>query len=66
MSTKASGNKNISRRKGNLLLLKMPKITELEKKKKKVKKRKGDEWEINPNSDHPVHEKYTKQEPWKE
>ncbi len=44
----------------------MPDINELEKKKKKLKRKKGDEWEIDANSDHPVHEKYTKQEPWKE
>lgn len=34
--------------------------------KKKKKKTKGDEWEIDPDSDHPVHEKYTKEEPVKE
>ncbi len=33
--------------------------------KKKKKKRKEDEWEID-NSDHPIHEKYTKEEPVKE
>jgi len=33
--------------------------------KKKKKKRKGDEWEID-DSDHPVHEKYTEEEPVKE
>lgn len=35
-------------------------------KKKKLKKKKVDEWEHDPNSDYPVHEKYTKEEPWKE
>ena len=35
------------------------------KKKRKPKKR-GDESEIDPGSDHPVHEKYTKEEPTKE
>jgi hypothetical protein len=35
------------------------------KKDKKKKKRKGDEWEITEDSDHPVHEKYTKEEPIK-
>ena len=29
------------------------------KKEKKKKKRKGDEWEIDEDSDYPVHEKYT-------
>lgn len=36
----------------------------LDKYKKKRKKRE-DEWEID-DSDHPVHEKYTKEEPVKE
>lgn len=36
------------------------------KDKKKKKKRKGDEWEIDEGSDHPVHEKYTEMEPVKE
>lgn len=66
MSTKASGNKNISRRKGNLLLPKMSDINELLKRKKKLKKRKGDEWEIDTDSDYPVHEKYTKEGAWKD
>ncbi|MDO8511257.1 MAG: hypothetical protein Q7S55_03765 [Nanoarchaeota archaeon] len=35
-------------------------------KKKKRKKKKEDEWEIDSESDHPVHEKYTKEEPVKE
>lgn len=39
---------------------------EEELKKKLKKKRKGDEWEVDPNSDFPVHEKYTKEEPVKE
>ncbi|MBU0469948.1 MAG: hypothetical protein KKA62_05165 [Nanoarchaeota archaeon] len=34
-------------------------------KKKSKKKEKGDEWEID-SSDHPVHEKYTQEEPVKE
>jgi len=33
--------------------------------KKKKKKTKEDEWEID-DSDHPVHERYTKEEPVKE
>ncbi len=37
----------------------------LEKYRKK-KKKKEDEWEIDLESDHPVHEKYTKEEPVKE
>ena len=37
----------------------------LEKYRKK-KKKKEDEWEIDSGSDHPVHEKYTKEEPVKE
>ncbi len=45
---------------------KMPEITELLKKRKKLRKRKSDKWEYEPDSDHPVHEKYTKEEPWKE
>jgi len=35
-----------------------------EKKKKTKKKQKGDPWESD-DSDHPVHEKYTEQEPVK-
>ncbi len=35
-------------------------------KKKKLKKKKDDEMEYDPESDFPVHEKYTKQGPWKE
>lgn len=35
-------------------------------KRKKLKKKKVDEWEYDPDSDYPVHEKYTKEEPWKE
>ncbi|MDO8510922.1 MAG: hypothetical protein Q7S55_02040 [Nanoarchaeota archaeon] len=34
--------------------------------KKKKRKKKGDEWEVDAGSDHPVHEKYTKEEPVKE
>lgn len=34
-------------------------------KKKKLKK-KGDKCEIDADSDHPVHEKYAKEEAWKE
>ena len=30
------------------------------------RKKKEDEWEIDPESDYPVHEKYTKEEPVKE
>ena len=41
-----------------------PKDT-LDKHKKKRKKTE-DEWEIAPNSDYPVHEKYTKEERVKE
>jgi len=33
--------------------------------KKKLKKKKADELESEPDSDHPVHERYTKEEPWK-
>lgn len=36
------------------------------KKNSKIKKKKGDEWEIDKGSDFPVHEKYTKEEPVKE
>jgi len=36
------------------------------KKKKLKKKFPRDEWEIDENSDFPVHEKYTKEEPVKE
>jgi len=32
----------------------------------KKKKKKTDEWEVDEGSDHPVHEKYTKEEPVKE
>jgi hypothetical protein len=32
---------------------------EKKKSKKKGKKKKGDDWELDENSDHPVHEKYT-------
>jgi len=35
-------------------------------KKKKKKKKKSDEWEVDESSDHPVHEKYVKEEPHKE
>ena len=38
----------------------------LERYKKKKKIKKEDEWEIDPESDHPVHEKYTEEEPVKE
>ncbi len=34
--------------------------------KKKLKKKKSDDREYDPESDFPVHEKYTKEEPWKE
>lgn len=44
----------------------MPEMNELLKRKKKLKKRKGDEWEIDAGSDHPVHEKYAKEGAWKE
>ena len=37
----------------------------LDKYRKKKRKPKGDEWEID-DSDHPVHEKYTKEEAVKE
>jgi hypothetical protein len=43
----------------------MTKLKEHQHKKKKRKK-KGDEWEIDEGSDHPVHEKYVKEEPVKE
>lgn len=33
--------------------------------KKKKRKKKGDEWEIDEGSDFPVHEKYVKEEPVK-
>ena len=33
---------------------------------KKKRKKKEDEWEIDLESDYPVHEKYTKEEPVKE
>jgi len=36
------------------------------KDRKKKRKKKEDEWEIDEGSDFPVHEKYTKQEPVKE
>ena len=36
------------------------------KNKKEKKKKKEDEWEVDLESDHPVHEKYTKEEPVKE
>lgn len=42
------------------------KIKEKLEKKKLVKKRKGDELEIDLGSDYPVHEKYTQEEPVKE
>ena len=38
----------------------------LDKYKKKKKKTKEDEWEIDQESDYPVHEKYTKEEPMQE
>lgn len=41
-------------------------ISENNTKKKKLKKKKESEGEYDPESDHPVHEKYTKEEPWKE
>ena len=41
-----------------------PKI-QLERYRKK-KRKKEDDWEVDPDSDHPVHEKYTKEEPVKE
>ncbi len=34
--------------------------------KKRKRKKKEDQWEIDLESDHPVHEKYTKEEPIKE
>ncbi|MEW5896761.1 MAG: hypothetical protein AB1668_03660 [Nanoarchaeota archaeon] len=34
--------------------------------KKKKKAKHGDEWEIEPGADYPVHEKYTQEEPVKE
>ncbi len=40
--------------------------SDLENKKKKLKKKTEDEIEYDPESDHPVHERYTKQESWKE
>lgn len=40
-------------------------MNSLDKKKKTKKKQKGDQWEID-ESDHPIHETYTKQEPVKE
>ena len=36
------------------------------KQKKKKLILKNDEWEIDPESDHPIHEQYTKMEPMKE
>ena len=43
------------------------KIKDLFKRKKKnKKKKKEDEWEYDPESDHPVHEKYTGEESSKE
>ena len=33
---------------------------------RKKRKKKEDEWEIDLEPDHPVHEKYTKEEPVKE
>ena len=35
------------------------------KKKKKKKKKLEDYWEIDEGSDHPIHEKYVKEEPVK-
>ena len=66
MPPKAQTHENISGRKGNLLLLKMPEIKELIQRKKKLKKKKGDEWEFDANSDYPLHERYAKEEAWKE
>jgi len=40
--------------------------SDLEKKKKKLKKKTEDESEYDPESDFPVHERYTKEEAWKE
>ena len=40
----------------------LPKIPS---KKTKKKKKLGDEWEIDQDSDHPVHEKYAKEKPVK-
>lgn len=40
-------------------------MNHLDKKNKTKKKQKGDQWERD-ESDYPVHEKYTKQEPVKE
>ena len=40
-------------------------LDDLQKKKKKLKKKKED-WEEDGGSDHPVHERYTKEEPFKE
>lgn len=42
------------------------KLKDLLDKHKKKRKKKEDEWEIGPNSDYPVHEKYTKEELVKE
>ncbi len=38
----------------------------IKKKLKKDKVKKEDEWEIDEESDYPVHERYTKEEPIKE
>lgn len=38
----------------------------LEKYRKRKRKKEEDEWEIDVESDYPVHEKYTKEEPVKE
>ncbi len=45
-----------------------PKIREKKKPRKKLHtdRAKKDEWEIDPGSDYPVHEKYTGEEPVKE
>ncbi len=40
--------------------------SDLENKKKKLKKKIEDEIEYDPESDFPVHEKYTKEGKWKE
>ena len=43
------------------------KLKERSKKKlKKDKAKKEDEWEIDPGSDYPVHEKYAQEEPVKD
>ena len=55
-----------ARSKSLTIIPKMKPNNPLEKYRKKNKKKKEDEWEIEPESDYPVHEKYTKEEPVKE